>query len=747
MSRDPLHLSAVRLARRIQSAVDLPSLKSATRAAIVIPAVFAFANYVIGKPETSVIAAFGSFALLVLVEFGGPRRTRLAAYGGLALVGAIFITLGTLCSRDPWLATAAMAVVGFVTLFAGAFGTYAAAGSTAAMLTFVLPVMIAAPNSVIADRLEGWGIAVVVGVGAAMLLWPSRQRADLRRNAAATMRVIADFAASDDKRSMEKARPARQAVDGLQRRFLGSQHRPTAGARATLALASLPDELDWLLSFLVPTNDDPSTLTIACAEDEDALAAIAAVLRVSADRLDGGAVSPDLARLDSAREAVAKALLQRLPGLPADLDETALMAALDAPFRIRAAAFSARQIAGYAVLATQGSLPEFNDLDLTRSLTEHHGVAAAGEAVIADAGFGSVWFQNSVRGAAGLAIAVLVAQQTGLQHGFWVVLGTLSVLRSSALSTGRSVISALAGTSAGVVAGALLAIAIGSHQAVFWVVLPPAILLAAYSSKAISFPVGQASFTLVVLVLFNIIQPAGWTVGVVRIEDVAIGFAISLCVGLLFWPRGAAPQLRRDLARAYAAAADFVVAAASQQVAATNPGAVASAEKEAGLAIHRLDDAFGQYLAEAPAAGFNVEDVAVLVGGASRVRRGLALSLEVLAAAVGVHIHPDSCAHHLDRELHALRAWYVTLGHALIQRQPIPPPHIRDSEGHARLIRCILDRIRDGEPDAARAAIFLLWASQHVDNLWRLEARLGQPRLSPGRATSPQNGAGRSGPE
>jgi hypothetical protein len=45
---------------------------------------------------------------------------------------------------------------------------------------------------------------------------------------------------------------------------------------------------------------------------------------------------------------------------------------------------------------------------------------------------------------------------TGLQHGFWVVLGTLSVLRSNALGTGRSILSALAGTAVGILAGALL---------------------------------------------------------------------------------------------------------------------------------------------------------------------------------------------------------------------------------------------------------------------------------------------------
>src|SRR5204862_2234906 len=97
----------------------------------------------------------------------------------------------------------------------------------------------------------------------------------------------------------------------------------------------------------------------------------------------------------------------------------------------------------------------------------------------------SVWLRNSIRGAVGLAIAVYVAQRAGLQHGFWVVLGTLSVLRSNALGTGWSILSALPGTAAGIVLGALLVIAIGTHEAVLWGVLPIAVLFAAYAPRAI----------------------------------------------------------------------------------------------------------------------------------------------------------------------------------------------------------------------------------------------------------------------
>src|SRR6202011_582428 len=137
---------------------------------------------------------------------------------------------------------------------------------------------------------------------------------------------------------------------------------------------------------------------------------------------------------------------------------------------------------------------------------------------------------------------------------------------SNALGTGRSILSALAGTAVGIVIGALLVIGIGTHETFLWGVLPVAILLAAYAPRAISFAAGQAGFTVVLFVLFNLIQPVGWRVGLVRVEDVAIGFANGLGVGSLFWPRGAAARLRKDLAAAYARAADYVVATARQVI-------------------------------------------------------------------------------------------------------------------------------------------------------------------------------------
>jgi uncharacterized membrane protein YccC len=719
------------LRREVNAMADLAACKSAARAAIVMPSVFALADKVIAQPQTSVFAAFGSFALLVLAEFTGPPRTRLLAYLGLAAVGAVYITLGTLCSRDPWLAAGAMVLVGFATLFAGVINGYFAAGSTAALLTFVLPVTLPVPNSAIPQRLEGFALAAGVGICALMLLWPPRQRADLQRQAAEALRAVADLLDADRETWAERARLARASVDALGRRLLGIQHRPTGPTHPTAALASLPDELDWLLSFVTAEPDAP--LELACAEDTEAMKAASAVLRASAERLEGREGRPDFERLEASRDAVAQALMRRLPELPVDTPAGEIPRALDAPFRIRALTYASRQAAAYGLLASGADGPKLDDADIAQPRPIQAAVEATERLTLAHASVRSVWFRNSLRGAVGLGIAVYIAQRTGLQHGFWVVLGTLSVLRSNALGTGRSIVGALAGTAVGLVVGALLVIGIGTHESVLWIVLPIAVFLAAYAPRAISFAAGQAGFTVVLFLLFNIIQPVGWSVGLVRVEDVAIGFGVSLLVGLLFWPRGAGALLREELAVAFARGADYVVATA-RRLGEGDVDEAARAGRAAEAALHRLDDAFGQYLAERSATTYNVEDVAALVGGANRVRRA-AQSLAELGRMADPNTQVERCARNLDGELQAFHAWYISLGSALVERRQVPPPHVRDSEGGRRLLTCVRDAARDRDRATVNAALILLWSRQHLDNLRRLEEHLAE-RANAARAAS-----------
>jgi uncharacterized membrane protein YccC len=286
-------------------------------------------------------------------------------------------------------------------------------------------------------------------------------------------------------------------------------------------------------------------------------------------------------------------------------------------------------------------------------------------------------------------------------------------------------LSALAGTAVGILIGAALVIAIGTHEPVLWAVLPVAILVAAYAPRAISFAAGQAGFTVVLFVLFNLIQPVGWEVGLVRVEDVAIGFAISLGVGLLFWPRGAAVLLRENLAAAYARSADYVDAAARQLIGGVGGAARSEGASQAAAAsVHRLDDAFRHYVAERSARRANVESVGTLVVGAGRVLHA-GQSLSALSATTDSDASLSRCGGNLDDEIRALRAWFIALGDSIVHSTTAPPPHIRDTEGRRRLLECVRDAIAGGEKAKLRPALALLWASQQLDDLWRLEFQLG----------------------
>ena len=66
------------------------ALRRAGRAALVMPAMFALGDKVIGNPTFATFAAFGSFAMLLLVDFTGPMRDRLQAQAALAVTGGVF---------------------------------------------------------------------------------------------------------------------------------------------------------------------------------------------------------------------------------------------------------------------------------------------------------------------------------------------------------------------------------------------------------------------------------------------------------------------------------------------------------------------------------------------------------------------------------------------------------------------------------------------------------------------------------
>ena len=539
----------------------------ALRATIVMPALFALTYKVIGDLQMATFAAFGSFATLVLASFGGTRRDKAIAHLQLALIGSAALIIGTAVSGNAWLAAVVTVPVAFAIFFGGVAGPNAASGTTAALLAYVLPV--ATPHGTIADipsRLAGWWLASVVGTAAVLLLSPRSPGDRLRAAAAASANALASHLQAVERGD---ATPAdREAVIAakhqLMNLFTTTPYRPTGLATADQGLANVTEMLEWVASLTTDALDGRAD-TPKAAADRELLEVTARVLAdvallLSDQDVAVEDVARDIGRLEEARVA-SSVQQQTLSGDP----DGAQAAARDA-VHAQTIAVAARSTVADALIAARRADPETvaaqrrswyggGSQDGPLAAGRLGGVAGAARVAARYADIRSVWFRNSARGAVALAAAVLVADLTDVQHGFWVVLGTLSVLRTNAAGTGATVMRALAGTVVGFAVGAALMLAIGTTPTALWIALPIAVLIAAYAPGTAPFAVGQAAFTVTVIVLFNLLVPAGWKVGLVRVQDVVLGCAVSLVVGVLFWPRGAGAAVGDDLADAFRAGA------------------------------------------------------------------------------------------------------------------------------------------------------------------------------------------------
>ncbi|WP_066073237.1 FUSC family protein, partial [Frankia sp. EI5c] len=477
----------------------------------------------------------------------------------------------------------------------------------------------------------------------------------------------------------------------LRREFAATVHRPTGLGGRAAALGYVFIDLNWLLPFALPWPErDRAARAGFPAEAAELHSAVAATLRAVAARFDpsdqggtqpaycrcaGGrqgdhaAVGDDrlgMARLERAERAMRTALLRRLRSEdPASADgfPRAELAAAEA-FRLRRLARGTRDLALDVLKATAPARGRGRPAKRPRprpgaarlrNRVRDRGAAAA-DLAAGYASSRSVWFRNSVRRALGLALAVVVSQAVGVDHAFWVVLGTLSVLRTNAVATNTAAARALAGTVLGIVVGGLAVAAAGGHTAGLWAVLPPAVFLGSYARRRAGFALGQAGFTIAVILLFNIVEPAGWKIGIVRVEDVLIGFAVSMVAGALLWPRGAVAVLRNRAEAAYLTAVAFLetvvsllpgshpagrepapepqpqaarqeqpvraVDATGSAVDATGSAVDAAARgREAIRAGRLLDDTVRHFLAEDPPERFDIDALMMIVAAAQRIRR------------------------------------------------------------------------------------------------------------------------------
>ena len=570
--------------------------RKALRAAIFVPLAAAASFAVAGDTQTPIFTILGCIALLIATDFPGNRSTRAVGYCGLALNGALLITIGTLAAPHPWVAVPLCFIVGIVISFLGLLGEVVSGGQRAALMIFILPVCIR-PVAPLGDRLFGWVIALLICVPAALFVFPPRYDSELRRQ---TTRVCAALA--DRIEGTCSAQEVSDAIDALRAGFFSSAGRPvtmTAGSRALVRVAS---DLQWLCdrvdsdtgALLGPTTAPATRVLRACAvvlssddqpgahaELDDALAAhrTAAVSRYRDDVGDILTDPDDATAIQRSRVLMNRRTINGSIGLIGRI----ISAAAAADTRPLWARLLGRQ------------LPETGIAD--RVYTKRAAIGALGGYLST----GSITVFNSLRSGLALALAVVVTLVFPIQNGLWVVLGALSVLRSSALATGTTGLRAITGTVIGFSIGAVTIGLLGVDPIVMWVLLPIVTFGSTYVSRVGSFMAGQTMFTMMVFIIFNLIQPTGWQVGLIRLEDIALGAAVGLTASVLLWPRGAVAAVRRAIDAALQVSSRYLIAAvtritrgASEQ----SDDTVMALSQDTLAAVRTYGDAVRNYLSE-----------------------------------------------------------------------------------------------------------------------------------------------------
>ena len=236
--------------------------------------------------------------------------------------------------------------------------------------------------------------------------------------------------------------------------------------------------------------------------------------------------------------------------------------------------------------------------------------------------FRSVWFRNSLR-VAGLALVVAVVEVSDVSHGFWVVLGALSVLRTSVLGTGATALRAVGGTVVGFVVGSAIMIGVSDHWVLLWVLLPPAVLLVGDGPHGdlVRGLVGRVHVGRHHPVQHHRTNRLGGRADPDRgrgdrLRGQRRGGPLVLAAGRHGGARDAGL-----LSAAFVANSGYLADAVDRLTMTAWPVDTRPSQRVSHSAYLRLDDAFREYFAERGAKAVPVETVARLFTGANRIGR------------------------------------------------------------------------------------------------------------------------------
>ncbi|WP_329286519.1 FUSC family protein [Streptomyces sp. NBC_00691] len=550
-------------------------------------------------------ALFAAVAMAGLSHIPGTGQQRAATLLPVVPSCWVLITIGTYLSVRTWSAVLGMLVVGFVLAFMAVGGPRPAGAAPGLQLMYILPSFPPYVPETLGERLVGATAGLALLILAEAFLLPDRAPGvpyrELAARAADQAARCADELASapytlDDTAS----RAARDLSGGLRTSRVPEAERPAGPgirARALAHTGLAARTLIGRLTSLPPPPGGPAearTWPGVLHAVRDACLETASLLR--------GRASSTARQGEAGRESSAAAL-SRLQEVRRALTAGAEPGTSPAGLRRHAAVL---EVADAALAMSTAAEIAVRGRDAPAAAPGRFWYARMRAPQLwwrrlsGHAGQRSVFFQNAVRIALALAAARTIAGLDTLPHGFWMLLATLTLTRTTARETRSTVRTALTGTLVGAVVVAALLALVGTDTTVYAAALPPLMLVAFTLGPVKGVGWAQAMFTMVVALVFAQLASATWRLAEFRLLDVLAGSAVGAVFGLLAWPKGAHDELRRAVATMLRTAAETVVATTSQLATggARAPVATSPGHRSLQHALIMAESAYAQYRSE-----------------------------------------------------------------------------------------------------------------------------------------------------
>ena len=479
--------------------------------AVSVPLAVALA---LGQKALGVLPAMGGL-LGALADTGGPYLTRVKRVASAAVFGgAAGLAIGSAIHGRGWIAVLALVVV------AGVSGVLSALGDIGSATGLQLLVYTSLGAGPVGALRPAWHTVVGFLIG---VIW-------------ALILILPGWLLSPHGKEQRDVAAVYSALAGVLR-TIGTDDFAARRQQLIAALNTAYDEVLTARSTAIGRNRQTARL-VAALNASNLMAEATAALAVAGARPPPLVIDTVERLADSIRDGTPP------PMIPPPWDDSPAMLALRDAMAGAARALSSDWSPEDR---TRSGLRDLWSLGRLKSLTSSGSGRLTGLAdrLTDEFGGGRIGRIFTLRLMACMGVAGLMSEVLPVQRSYWVALTVAIVLKPDYGSVFARALQRGIGTIVGAVAGAVLLILVHG----LWLLIPLSILAALLPyGRSRNYGLLATFLTPLVVVLIDLLAPAGWRLAEERLVDTLIGCAIVLLIGFAPWPMAWYAHLPRQFA-------------------------------------------------------------------------------------------------------------------------------------------------------------------------------------------------------